>query len=365
MRRVKGKMVIKPNDVQRMLVVLPTWVGDCVMATPVLRSLRERFSSAEITFLCVPNLVDLISSGDWMDNWVTWPPKNRRNHPLALWRLISELRSRTFDLAVLLPNSFRSALVARLCGATHRVVYARDNRAFLLTHTLSPPIQNGRVTPHPICSYYGRIAETLGCDRPGDALELFTDAESDASVTRRLAALGIESHHPLVVFSPGASFGASKLWMPERFARLGDRLIASEGATVLITCGPGEEHIAQMLGREMYQTAHVMDNPRVTLRELISLLKRCDLLVINDTGPRHIAKAFGVPIVTIFGPTHQEWTDTDYPMERKIQIEIDCGPCQKKVCPLGHLDCMKGVTVDMVYQQCVDLLHAQNQTLAR
>jgi heptosyltransferase-2 len=100
----------------------------------------------------------------------------------------------------------------------------------------------------------------------------------------------------------------------------------------------------------------VPKDPRLSLSELKSLIRRCDLLVVNDTGPRHIGKAFGVPVVTIFGPTHQAWTDTDYALERKIQIPVDCGPCQKKVCPFEHHDCMAGVSVDMVYAQCSALL---------
>ena len=106
----------------------------------------------------------------------------------------------------------------------------------------------------------------------------------------------------------------------------------------------------------MERPACVLDDPLLNLGELKALIKRSDLLVCNDAGPRHIAKAFGRPVVTVFGPTHQAWTDTDYPLERKIQIDVDCGPCQKKVCPFDHHKCMTGVSVDMVYGRCVELL---------
>jgi len=96
----------------------------------------------------------------------------------------------------------------------------------------------------------------------------------------------------------------------------------------------------------------------LTLGELKSLIKRSDLLIGNDAGPRHLAKAFNVPEVTVFGPTHPEWTATDYPKERIVRIDVDCGPCQQRICPLGHLQCMTGVTVDAVFQAATELLHA-------
>ena len=99
-----------------------------------------------------------------------------------------------------------------------------------------------------------------------------------------------------------------------------------------------------------------LQDPVLSLAELKSLMKRSHLLLGNDTGPRHIARAFSIPMVTVFGPTFAEWTATSYSVERILQIDVDCGPCHKKVCPFGHLDCMTGVTVDMVFNACQELL---------
>src|SRR4029079_12906135 len=105
-------------------------------------------------------------------------------------------------------------------------------------------------------------------------------------------------------------------------------------ATVFITCGPGEEAIAKAISVAMEHAAHAMLDPLLTLGELKSFPRRCDLLICNDAGPRHIAKAFGVPVVTVFGPTHPDWTATKYPDERIVRVDVDCGPCQERVCPL-------------------------------
>jgi heptosyltransferase-2 len=235
----------------------------------------------------------------------------------------------------------------------------------------------------PLVEYYADLAEAIGCERPGDRLELFTTPDCEESVQRRLESLGIADRHPLVVISPGAKFGASKCWLPERFAAVADHLIESEGATVIVTCGPGEESIARAIGAAMKNsptigpspqpspskeegaTGFVFDSPLLALGELKSLVRRSDLLICNDAGPRHIAKAFDVPVVTVFGPTHPDWTSTSYADERIVRIDVDCGPCQQRVCPLEHHQCMTGVSVDMVFAAAVALLHLRTPEHAR
>ena len=133
-------------------------------------------------------------------------------------------------------------------------------------------------------------------------------------------------------------------------------MIAEFGATVFVTCGPGEEPIAKAIAEAMKHRAYLMTDPLLTLGELKSLFRRCDLLIANDAGPRHIAKAFGVPLVTLFGPTHPDWTATNYPRERIVRVDVDCGPCQQRICPLGHHQCMEAVSVDMVVAAARGLL---------
>ncbi|UCC29737.1 MAG: glycosyltransferase family 9 protein [Phycisphaerales bacterium] len=377
-------------DPRSIMVVLPTWVGDFVMATPTLRAIRDRFANAHITFLVEPNLRDLARGGDWMNECFEWPAKDRRSPLHKEYRdLAWDLRRRRFDWAVLLPNSMRSALIARLAGAGRRIGYDRDGRGLLLTDRLplrnrrgenassdrqpgpsAPrpgepsqvrprdrvPVPPGRFVPMPLVEYYADLAEAIGCDRPGDRLELFTTPDCDDSVQERLASPGIADRRPLVVISPGARYGAAKCWFPDRFAEVADRLIETEDATVIVTCGPGEEPIARQIGSAMRHKGSIFDSPPLTLGQLKSLVCRCDLLICNDAGPRHFAKAFNVPVVTVFGPTHPEWTATSYEAERIVRIDVDCGPCQQRVCPPGHLKCMYGVTVDMVFEASKDLL---------
>ncbi|HEY3241884.1 MAG TPA: lipopolysaccharide heptosyltransferase II [Phycisphaerae bacterium] len=329
---------------KRLLLVLPSWVGDLVMATPLLRAMRQRFPRAHIAALVRQNLMDLLSGGDWIDEIVPWS---------TVFQTACALRTAKYDTAMLLPNSFRTALTVCLARIPRRIGYDRDGRWWLLTDRLRAPDSD---RPVRMVEYYGAIAEFVGSAPPGDRLELFTDSGSEAAIEQRLGRVGFNDSQPLVVISPGASFGSSKLWLPERFAEVGDRLAEEFGAAVAVTCAAGEEPIARRVADQMRRCAWVFDEPVCSLGEFKALVRRCDLLINNDTGPRHIAKAFNAPVVTVFGSTDPRWTDTSYRWERQVRIDVDCGPCQQKTCPLGHHKCMTGVTVEMVVDACRALL---------
>ncbi|MBI1827801.1 MAG: glycosyltransferase family 9 protein, partial [Planctomycetes bacterium] len=226
------------------------------------------------------------------------------------------------------------------------------------------PRSPGAFIPMPMVHYYADLVESIGCERPGDRLELFTTPDDDTTVEARLRTMGIADKHPLVVLSPGAKFGASKCWPPDRFSAAANRLVEEDDAAIVITCGPGEESIAREIGRATHRDSHVLDAPLLTLGQLKSLIQRCDLLICNDAGPRHFAKALNVPVVTIFGPTHPDWTATSHENERIVRVNIDCGPCQQKICPLGHHRCMTDVTVDMVVEAARDLLASRRPASA-
>lgn len=338
---------------------MPTWVGDVVMTTPALRAIRERFSQAHIALLVGANAAPVLANGPWTDQIITLKRSKKR----SLFAQLSDtranakaLRDQKFDLAVLLSNSFRSAVITRLAGIKRRCGYDRDRRGWLLTDRVPVRRRGGSYAMISAVRYYNELVMTLGCDDPGDRLELATHENDEHRVTERLCSWGIADHHPLVVINPGASFGPSKLWPPERFAEVADRLVTDHNARIVITCGPGEQELAARVCRAMGQASYLCDQPLLTLGQLKAMIRRCDLLLNNDTGPRHFAKAFDRPVVTIFGSTHPGWTDTDYLRERKVQIEVECGPCHKKVCPLGHHQCMTGITPQMVYESAAQLL---------
>lgn len=361
-----GVQTVRP-DVRRLLVVQPSWVGDAVMATPTLRALRQLFPAAHIAYLLKRYVKPVYAGMPWADQLITY--RTGRSGGKAgrgqFVELAARLRSARFDTAVLLPNSFKSALVCKMAGIERIIGYERDGRSFLLTDKLVPAKERGKFVPTPIVKTYLGLARYLGADQRDLRLELFVSPSERREAEGVLAAAGLDpgidrpatrtGAGPLVVMNPGAGYGPAKCWPPGYFAQVGDELISRRGATVLISSGPKERPIVEAVMRGMKGRAIDLQQYGLTLSSLKEVIRRCDLMLTNDTGPRHIAAAFGVPVVTVFGPTHPQWTEIYFERERQLSIPVFCGPCQKKVCPLDHR-CMTLLTPEMVLRSIDELL---------
>lgn len=350
----------KPRNI---LVFLPNWVGDVMMATPMLRALRQGVSGARIVYVGRPVALAVLEGCTWCDE-VIRDDSQRRPRLINTWRTRRRLRKAHADLAVLLPNSFRSAMLARFAGATRRVGYARDGRGWLLTDRLHPPRDEaGRFRPTPMIDYYAALLTPIGITLSSRAMELPLAPAERARAEAVLTEAGFDPDRPLVMLNPGASFGTSKLWPAERYAEAADTLIETRDAQVILNAAPNptEQALADtvaraMRGEPLLNFAH---RPN-TLGLLKGLLRRCDLLITNDTGARHIAAALGAGVVTIFGSTDPVWAQIDSPRERIVRIDVPCGPCQKKTCPFPpgpeHLQCLTSVGVDRVLSAAEELL---------
>ncbi len=351
-------MMARPEtaaDCRRLLVVIPNWVGDVVLATPVLAALREHFARARITYLMKRYVAEVVRGGGWHDDEAYWPEGRGLRRELGLPGLARRLRAVRADIAILLTNSFRSGLLARLGRARRRVGYARDGRTWLLTDRLVPPKRDGKFVPSPVLPYYIRLAEHVGCPVTDRRLRLGVTPDQERAGRTLLHHYGLDDGRPYAVINPGAAFGAAKCWLPERFAEVCDRLRERHDLRSVIVGAPHEAALMRTIARHAHSEPICCDRPGTTLGSLKVVIREAALLVCNDTGPRHYGAAFDVPTVTIFGPTHQEWTDTDYDREIKIQIPVDCGPCQLPRCPLD-LRCMTGVTTDLVTEKIDALL---------
>jgi heptosyltransferase-2 len=353
---------------KRILVVQPNWIGDAVMATPTLRAIRDLYPDAHIGFLMRRYVKPILTGNPWADQLITYRTgKTTKKAGKGLFELAGRLRGGKFDLAVLLPNSFQSALLCKMAGIRKVIGYERDGRGFLLTDKLLPQKEKGKFVPSPIIRYYLALAQYLGSTSRDLTMQLFiTDSEKRRAIDI-LARAGLDSQinrpggrggKPLIVLNPGAQYGAAKCWLPEYFAQLADRFMDELDATVLISAAPRERQIVDAIHSRMKRKTVDLLSLGISIGPLKEIIRRCDLMVTNDTGPRHIAAALDVPVVTIFGPTHPEWTEIYFSRERKISVPVFCGPCQKKICPLDHR-CMTQVTPAMVFKQSADLLAAR------
>lgn len=345
---------------------LPNWIGDVVMATPAIRALKALAGEGKVIGVCRPYVAGVVEGSPWFDKLLflersgSWSQR----WPAVAWKL----RKEKIDIAVLFPNSFRVALTAWLGKCKQRVGFRRYLRGWMLTDVLAPlRDQQGNYTPTPIIDDYNKLAVAAGCEDPGRRQELFTTAADEAQAREILNSLAGEGGYgtrsvpatlaATVCLNPGAAFGAAKHWHAESFATLAQELTDRRGCRVLVLCGPGERDMARTIVRlaARLTVRHIADEP-LSLGLTKALIRRCDLLVTTDSGPRHFAAAFDRPVVTLFGPTHIAWTETYFAKATHLQKKVPCGPCQKRVCPLQHHACMKDLTVAEVYNATCDLL---------
>ncbi|HHH75803.1 MAG TPA: glycosyltransferase family 9 protein [Phycisphaerae bacterium] len=302
---------------QRIAVFLPNWVGDVVMATPALRALRKVFPAgdSQITFVGKAVSLATVSGCHWADGTL----EDRSSSPDRLsgfFQTAGELRRRRIDLAILLPNSLRSALLAKTGGCRHIAGYNRDGRGLLLTDRLTPNRNsNGKFAAGSMIDYYNKLPEYFGAlpEEIGCVMSLPVGQSEEIKAQQLFCEAGVDLAKPVVILNPGCAFGPSKMWGAQRYAQLADELIEQRSCNIIINAAPNERRIASRVAGAMRYTPLLNFAERKnTLPLLRSLMKRCDLLVTNDTGARHIGAAFGVALVTIFASTDQQWTDLYY-----------------------------------------------------
>jgi heptosyltransferase-2 len=336
---------------RRIFVRSPNWVGDAVMATPALRALRAAHPDAHIALEAPPHLEDLYRGLPSYDAFL--PAGRRAREILARARA---LRAASFDWAVLLPDSPRAALAPFLAGTPRRVGYARDPlRRALLTERLPVPREDGRRVPVPMPDRYLAITRALGCPDRGDDLTLCVDPLVAEGVVERLAQCRVGPDDPVLVVAPGASFGESKLWPAEHFARACDEIARRRGLRPVLAPAPGELAIAGDVAARMEERAVAFVDPPLDLAALKALIARSRLLLSNDSGARQIAVALGCPVVAVMGPTDPRHTARHLELQRVLREEVPCAPCHLKVCPTDHR-CMTQLSPERAVSAAEDLL---------
>jgi heptosyltransferase-2 len=338
---------------ERILVRLPTWVGDAVMATPALRALRAAHPRAHLCVEGRPVLAGLLRGLPHFDAFL---PERGRGLAGALARARG-LRAQRFDWAVLLPDSPRAALGPFLARIRRRVGYARDPvRRALLTEALAPPRDTaGERLPIPMVERYLRITRHLGCPDRGLFEELAVDPQVAARLDADLERRGVPRGEPVLVVTPGAGFGPSKLWPPAHFARACDALSRRFGLRPVLAPAPNEVGIARAVAELAEERVVARLDPCVDLEELKALVARARLVLSNDTGPRHVAVALGRPVVVLMGPTDPRHTAVNLERQRVLREPVECSPCQLKVCPIDHR-CMTRLAPERVLRAAEELL---------
>lgn len=334
---------------------LPNWIGDVVMATPAIRAVRAQFAEARLLAVCRPYVAATIEGAPWFDDVILFDKKGMRDRREV--EVIRRLRRERVDAAVLFPNSFRSAAIAALGRCRRRIGFNRYGRGILLTDKLEPiRDEAGRLKPSPTIDDYNRLVGPLGVANPGHRMELFTTPDDEAAADRVWDHLGLDQFPEVIGLNSSGAFGAAKLWPAENFAQLAQTLVARRGCGILVVCGPNERATAREIVRLANRPEVIsLADRAVSLGLTKACVRRLDLFVTTDSGPRHFAAAFDRPVVSLFGPTFIEWTETYFAKGINLQKQVECGPCQLRVCPLDHR-CMRDLSVAEVMAAAEDLL---------
>jgi heptosyltransferase-2 len=312
----------------------PNWLGDAVMALPAMSAIRAGFPHAALAVAAIPSIAPLFleQTPVAQDEIVTVDPRTERG----------QLEAGRFDAAILLPNSFRTAWVARQAGIPERWGYAAGGRGWMLSRRVARP--RGRLHQ---AAYYQQLVRGLDLATPDIAPRVSPRTDTLDRATALLREQGVADRATLVGMAPGAAYGHAKRWPPARVAEVIVRLARDHGATCVLVGAPGDRDASREIESALPAGARAIDLVgRTDLRVLVGVLSRCAAFVSNDSGAMHLAAAAGVPVTAIFGPTDERVTapvgDHDV-----LVHPVFCRPCMLRDCPIDHR-CMKRITVDAV-----------------
>ena len=328
--------------IMKILIRVPNWIGDAVLARPAIEGIAASLPQAELWLNAAEWVKDLFSSDERIAGIVPSPPSNGVKRVREAAR---KIRAESFDIGILLTNSFGSALLFSLAGIPQRWGYAGDGRALLLTKSVRKV--NRDSARHQV-HYYLDLVAGLGLKPGSPTLRLTVTEEEKNQARRHLDETGVDPGRPLLILSPGAGYGPAKRWPASRFAALASLFQERKNAAVVITGSASEIPIAAEISSCLNKKPLSLTG-KTTLPELKGLISLARLFISNDSGPMHLANALGVPVVGIFGPTDPAVTG---PLEQPAAVvkkDVPCWPCFYRKCPYDHR-CMTRIDPEEVYR---------------
>jgi heptosyltransferase-2 len=336
---------------ERIVIIAPNWLGDAVMALPAIADVRRHFADAHLAVAARAAVVPMFRMVKGVDEMITLPGGGGLR-AIAGWQSDAQaLTGGRFDAAILLPNSFATALIAQKAAINERWGFATDWRGRMLTRAVAKP----KGMQHQ-SAYYQALTRGLGIEA-GPAL---AEVRPDAERTRELMIdIGLEPDERFIVFAPGAAYGRAKQWLPERFAELANLIINNHGLSVLMVGSnadrPACEAIQSRLPKTGTRINRLIDvSGRTDLPMLAGLLSKAHAVVSNDSGAMHLAGAVGVKVVAVFGATSEHRTaplraSAAAPEPSIATHQVFCRPCMLRECPIDHR-CMRGISARHVYE---------------
>lgn len=335
---------------QNIIVRMPNWVGDLVMATPVLSDLRRSFPAASITAMCRAPVGDLLKEDPEINELFCFSKPNSFGRRCDKRNIIEKLRKGKFDLGILLTHSLSSAWWFWQGNVRYRIGYAGKGRSLLLTHPVSLP---KNIHQQHLVRTYKTLLSPLGIPLSDTPPRLYLAKKEVELAKLLLRQHGVLETSPLVGINPGATYGTAKCWLPERFREVTQRLLKNKELFIVYFGDQATTSLVKEICQDL--PPRVINLAGLTsMRELAALISLCHVLLTNDSGPMHIADALETPVVALFGSTSEVVTGP-YRNGKVIHKHVDCSPCYQRICPIDFR-CMKSIESDEVCLAILEVL---------
>ena len=330
---------------ERILIISPNWIGDAIMAQPLLQLLKQREPAT---------VIDILAPAWVAPVWEAVPEVSRvyatsfRHGKLQLkerWRMARVLKASSYDRAYVLPNTLKFALIPWMAKIPERIGYLGEKRYGLLNVIH----RDDKHSPRPMIPFYAALANPPAKDAPGreDCPTPHMSVAREEAVGI-LEKLDIDATRRIVAFAPGAEFGPAKRWPVHSFIALAERILAEFGhIQILLLVSPNDRFVCDPIASAVPAVVNLAG--KTTLKEAIALISQIDALVTNDSGLMHVASAFGRPVIAMYGSTDYHHTPPFSKYSEIVSLDLECAPCQKRECPLGHHHCMELLKPETVY----------------
>lgn len=347
-------MSYQSTDLQKIVIRMPNWLGDAVMATPTVAMVRKKYKNSKISLLCTDGIAALLQNDPAVDQFITFS-NIREKRCSERMRLRSILKQSKFDLGILLTNSLSSAWQFYEAEIPIRLGYKMHFRNLLLTHGVDLPVNDSK---QHLVKTYKALLEHIGIHTDDSSPQLYITEDEKHHIQMLLQSYGAFNHkHTLIGINPGAQYGSAKCWPKESFLELTKQLLTFPHTRIIYFADSTGKALVDEICSEF---SHSVINlaGKTNVRELITLIKLCNLFISNDSGPMHIAAALKTPLVAIFGSTNEVKTGP-YEWGRVIHNHAICSPCYLRSCPIDFR-CMKSITPTEVLNAAKNILFQYN-----
>ncbi len=363
---------IEKSKIKKILIIRPRAIGDVILTTPFIRTLRKEFSDAKIDYLAEefvrpvlegnPNISEIkilkrYSLNKEPENIKAI--KNRLKKSIPFVKILESIRfyinliNERYDLVFDLWGNLRTALISFLTGAKYRVGFTFRFRKFFYNIRVKPDI-----VPKYNANYHLDLLRAIGIIPDSDKTEFFLEKKDEDFIKNFFKSAGI-MNNDLIVGLSGSGSWITKRWFEEKFSKLADIILKEiKNSKIVILWGPGERVIAEKIKSGIKaEQERVFLAPETNLKQLGALIKNLNLLITNDGAASHIAVALSTKSITIYGPTNpKSWSPENSKIHKTVAPLIKCAPCDKTICPYGTIECMQKIDEKEVFKKVKEIL---------